>query len=600
MMEQGLELEQISEPVREHDAVAALERAFGDPWDSANPLGFTAILAADERAEMLAAGERMLDELGVNAEFVPREYGGRLHRLDRMMEIWRAVFRHDPCLGLGYGASSLIAAVNVWTAGSTAQRRRVAELLLRKGKLACAYHELEHGNDLARADFEAMPHDDQLLLNGGKQVIANIERADAFVLYARTDRSSGSRSHSQLLVEKSALAPDSVSYAPRFASVGMRGVPLGGIALRDCPVAANSVLGTAGRGLETALKCFQVTRVALPGMFIGILDTGLRLTLRYARQRTLYGKPILDLPQTRAVLSDAFADLLLCDCFTTVVARSLHVVPGAASVYGAAVKYLVPQLLIDAMSSLSAVLGAQFYLRDGEHALFQKLLRDLKPAGFGHAARVTCQMTILPQLPQLARRSWLNADPAPAAIFQLGQDLPPFSFQRLALSAGGQDPLSGSLTAAVAQLRREHQQPDIVALGQVFVDRLRTLKDVCAELPPSELSVMASPRSYRLSAHYATVLAASACLNLWLHNRHHPDPFLRDPAWLQVVLHRLRARLGQAQPPAPAQFGARLLAELLERQQDSLGFDLAKRRLPGWGRSHLNSPQSKESHDANC
>src|SRR5579872_6665772 len=98
--------------------VEDLEQRFGNPWDPANSLGFAAVLAADERGEMLPEGEQMLDAFGLNAEFVPVEFGGRLSRADRMIEVLRAVYRHDPCLGLGYGVSSLIAAVNLWVAGT--------------------------------------------------------------------------------------------------------------------------------------------------------------------------------------------------------------------------------------------------------------------------------------------------------------------------------------------------------------------------------------------------------------------------------------------------------------------------------------------------
>ena len=319
-----------ADPVR-HRAIE-LDDRFGDPWDAGNPLGHTAVLAADERAELLAAGEAMLDDFGLGAEFVPTALGGRLRRLDDLIEIMRTVFRRDPSLGLGYGASSLIAAVNVWTGGNAAQRRDVADLLLSGGKLACGYFELAHGNDLARVDLTAHADGDLLRIAGGKQVISNIARADAVVVFARTAAAAGNRSHSQILIERAALPAGCVTDQPRFATTGMRGVQLGGIEFRDCPVPADRVLGAAGRGLEIALTSFQITRVALPGMFLGILDSGLRTTVRYALGRSLYGRSVADLPLTRAVLNDVFVDLLVCDCVTTVVARALHVLPREASI----------------------------------------------------------------------------------------------------------------------------------------------------------------------------------------------------------------------------------------------------------------------------
>jgi alkylation response protein AidB-like acyl-CoA dehydrogenase len=563
-----------------HRAALLAER-FGDPWDAANPLGHAAVLAADERAELLAAGEAMLDDFGLSAEFVPTALGGRLDRLDRLIEIMRTVFRRDPSLGLGYGASSLIAAVNVWAGGRPEQRRAVADLLLRGKKLACGYFELAHGNDLARVDLTARGDGDQLRIEGGKQVISNIARADAVVLFARTGQAAGGRSHSLILVDRAALPADRVRYQPRFPTAGMRGVALGGIELRDCPVAAECVLGALGRGLEIALTSFQITRVALPGMFLGILDTGLRIAVRYALGRRLYGRRVADLPLTRAVLVEAFVDLLICDAVTTVVARALHVLPREASVATAAAKFLVPRLQIDAMNRLASVLGASSYLRCGEHAMFGKLLRDLPPVSFGHLSRVAAQMTLLPQLPLLARRSWLAAEPAPAECFVLDGPLPELAFDGLALAAGGHDHLTAALRAVHDQLA---DRPALRALTARFLAELAELQSACRALAPHELTATAAVESYELAARYAVVVAASACVNVWWHNQDR-DGIARDPEWLTAALARLAARLGTAPPgplPLPDAAVARLFGELVVRHEAGHGFDLANRALPGW------------------
>src|SRR5690606_30445400 len=125
----------------------ALEERLGNPWDPANPVGFEAVVAADERERTPPAGAAALDEYGILAEFVPDQLGGRLTRLDHLIELMRSVYRRDPSLGLGHCSSSLIGSVNVWTAGSPAQRRAAAELLLSGAKISCAFHELAHGND---------------------------------------------------------------------------------------------------------------------------------------------------------------------------------------------------------------------------------------------------------------------------------------------------------------------------------------------------------------------------------------------------------------------------------------------------------------------
>ena len=106
-------------------------------------------MAADAERRLLPAAERLLDDFRLNAEFVPRELGGRLLRLDALARVMRSVFRRDASLGLGYGMSTYMAAAVVWAGGSAGQRRDGAELLLSGGRMACAYPEPAGGTTSA-------------------------------------------------------------------------------------------------------------------------------------------------------------------------------------------------------------------------------------------------------------------------------------------------------------------------------------------------------------------------------------------------------------------------------------------------------------------
>ncbi|ARQ68829.1 hypothetical protein [Streptomyces marincola] len=119
-------------------AVAELNALLGDPEDPDNPVGRRACLAADERAEILVEGERRLRAFGLGAEFVPVAHGGRLRGLDRTAALLRAVYARDPALGLGFGLTSLLAAANVWAAGSEELRAETAGVLLDGGRIGCA------------------------------------------------------------------------------------------------------------------------------------------------------------------------------------------------------------------------------------------------------------------------------------------------------------------------------------------------------------------------------------------------------------------------------------------------------------------------------
>ncbi|MEW9533750.1 acyl-CoA dehydrogenase [Microbispora sp. NPDC049125] len=550
---------------------ATLEELLGDPYDAGNPCGHAAVLAADERREPLAAAERVLDGWRLNAEFVPVALGGRLDRVQDLITRLRPVFRRDPALGLGYGVTSFMAAANVWLAGNDLQRRRVADLLLRGERLSVAYHELAHGNDLMRNELAARPDGDRFVVSGRKEVINNASRAAGAVLFARTGDRPG-RTHSLMLVETGSLPADRWEVLPRFRTGGMRGCLISGFAFDDCPVPATGLLGGLGEGPETALRSFQVSRCVTAGLGLGAVDAALACVLRFARGRHLYGRTVADIPHARDVLAGVFADLLAADCLVTTVARSLHLLPVHASRYAAAVKYLVPLLLEDAMRSLGVVLGARGYLREGEHAIFSKLTRDLPVLGIGHAGGTACQLTILPQLPGVARAAHSSAE-APAAVFRRGDPVPPLDLGALRMMGHGDDPLIGSLLAAAD----DRTSPDLRELAGIFRADLFDLARKIAALPPAERGVQASAPAFRLTERYALLLAASACLNT---RRHHDgDPFLGGDDWLRAALSRLAVRLARAntsRPHSPEAHGrdmtAPLFTELLRRADAGLGF----------------------------
>ncbi|NUK52894.1 acyl-CoA dehydrogenase [Streptomyces lunaelactis] len=574
------------EEVRIQQRVAELERRFGDPGDPDNPLGLDALLAADERGELLAEAEQVLAEFRLNAEFVPIELGGRLDRIDTLGRVLRGVFRRDASLGLGYGATTFIAAIAIWTAGTPEQQRRVADLLLGGGRLAVAYHELAHGNDFVRNEFSAIPTDDGFVIAGAKHVINNVERAEALVLFSRTEESVGSRSHSVLLVDKAVLPDDRYGYLPRYETVGVRGCQNAGVEFTDCPLPADALVGKLGDGVELALRSFQITRSVLPSMILGGGDTALRTAVGFALDRKLYHRSVLEIPHARATIVGAFTDLLISDCLALAATRAVHLVPEATSVYAAAVKYLLPKLLTETAYDLSIVLGANFYVRNGAYGAFQKHVRDLPMISLGHAGTAACQATIIPQLPRLARTAWFTGKGAPEGLFRIRDGLPPLDPARLVLVAGS-DALIASLEGAAESIagteggRAGEYTEALTTLAAALEDELRSLQAECRDMAPKDRTVLASPKAYAIADRYTLLLAGAACLGVWRHQDPDDDPFLASPAWLAAALTRLVKRLGHPLPKLPDGWENQLLNEVLNRYHEARSYDLYDTPIAG-------------------
>ncbi|WP_051836354.1 acyl-CoA dehydrogenase [Streptomyces sp. NRRL WC-3742] len=564
----------------EGDRITRLEKAFGPLFSADNPMGQHGLLAADARGEVLAEAERVLDEFGFNAEFVPAELDGRLTRLDELGRVLRPVFRRDASLGFGYGLSCFFAAVPVWAGGDGGQRALAARLLLEGRRIAVVRHEVAHGNAFVREEFAAEPKAGGFVLNGTKSVIANARTAGGLVVFARTGGEVPGRAHSVLLLDREALPEAAVEYLGRHDTTGMRSVEFGGIRVTDCPVPGSALVGGLGEGYELSLRSSLVIRGLIPSIVLAGGDTALRTVARFATRRRADGRSSLDVQHVKDVLTGAFLDLLVSDCLSLVATRALHLLPKQMSAYAATAAYLAPKLVAEAMEEMSAVLGEETFAEDGAYAMFRKQLRDLPVTSLGHAGSAGRQVSILPQLPFFARHAWFADPEAPPALFRLEGDLPPLSLADAALLGDG-DPLAATLVACTDQLENggllSDAGPDGPALrflARAFTIELDDLRKAFTRIALDDRKAMVSPHAFGQADRYTLVLAAAACLGVWREQRDGEDDFLADPSWVTAALYRLGRRLGLPLPDRPSGTEQRVLAEVLARLHGRRSLDL--------------------------
>jgi hypothetical protein len=515
--------------------VAELERVLGDPAAPDNPLNAAAVVAADERAEPFAASQRALDGYGMGAELVPAAYGGRLTRLDDLVELLRSVHRRDPSLGAGY-TGTLLAAARVWMAGAEAHRRQVADLLLRNGRLAAV--PTEPG---CRTDFTLTAEGDRLWLAGRTGCAADVATADLLVVAA------GDR---DLLLDRAALG-GRINLVPRAPGVGLRAVRLDGVEMPGCAVGADAVLDT--RRPTRMLRALR--RALLPAAATGALDAALRIAVTHLRSRRLYGGVATDLPMVRTALVQTFAELQACDAISLVATRAFHLLPAEAAEVAAAAHHQVGGLLRAALRRLAGQLGAHFYIREGSCALVQKLSRDLIPVTFGGAASLA-ELRPAPGAGPVG--------PFPDALFRLPADLPPIAFDRLATSGDLSHPPASLRPAPLDALAPDAPALDAPALGSPALGS-PALGSPALGSPAGDGQPSLAP------AQQATALAVAACLGVHQHNA--ADEFIGDPAWRTAVL----ASLGPTPSRMPAPVEERLFAELTDRWESDHGFGLTAR-----------------------
>ncbi|WP_329564305.1 acyl-CoA dehydrogenase [Kitasatospora sp. NBC_01266] len=587
--------------------LAEIEEGFGDPWDRNNPVGFGALLAADDEGELSAEGVRRYARLDLNAEFVPAELGGRLVGLDGLGLLMRPLFRRDVTLAMGTALTSFMGSMVVWLNGDADQRRRTAETLLDGGLATIAFQQLAHGNDFVNDEFRAARTATGLAIAGRKAAVNNAEAADLLIAFARSgaDAPDGpdgpdgppgdegseagvSGTHSLLLVPMAELPAERVRRLGRHRTDAVRGLRICGLEFADAPLADDALLGEWGRGVELGLRAFPVIHATVPAMCVGLADTALRTATRFAVDQRAFSRPVTAVPMARNALAGTFVDLLICDSLTLAATRALHLIPEQSNVLSAVGKYLVPKLAGEALYHLSVVMGDAFHARNGDHAIFQKHVRDLAMITFGHVSTAMCQATIAPCLPGIAAAEWSAERAAPGSLFTPYGPVPPIDSERLA-SFGGQDGLAAYATEAARTIAARAsggpggpgEPGELGELGELLceqsallVDELAEIRRAALELPEDDREFAASVRSFPLTDRYALAIAAICCLGVQLNADPQHEAFSARPQWLALALDRLLRRLGRRTPALPPDVEVGLCAEVLRRSAENRSLDL--------------------------
>ncbi|MHA6763580.1 acyl-CoA dehydrogenase family protein [Streptacidiphilus sp. PAMC 29251] len=554
------------------ELAARFDQALGDPCDPASLFSYQKSMLLDTAEEFPAEICAALNAWGLPEYYVPAHFGGRLASLEDLQQLIRMLARRDLTVAIGH-AKTFLGAVPVWASGNHGAALRLAGLIRDGAQVALGLTERTHGSDIMAGELTADESADGYRVNGEKWLINNASRGRLLSLLTRTSPTGGPRGFTLFLIDKASLPSGTYRCLPKVSTVGIRGADISGVVLQDAPIGRDAVIGDVGGGAELLLKALQLSRTLCPALSLGAADHALRLVVGFTAERELYGRRLADLPLTRHVLADAYADLLLCEALSTVSTRSIHALPSELSVTSAVAKYLVPTLVDGTVTALGSLLGARSFLADHyEHGRFQKLARDHRIVGVFDGNTMVNLYSLVAQFRSLARNYLAPGDHRPhlAGIFDLKRKLPDFVPHRLTLLSRYGSSILGTLPAAVDRLTAEAvHQPALSGAAARAVELLAEADALHRRIATRMETVGdAAPESFEDARCYALCFAGAAALGLWEHTRASAEAgptgaLWQDGLWLEGALARVLHHLGTR--PAVPQRGDLLTARLYEQ-----------------------------------
>lgn len=579
--------------LKQYWTAEALEKDLGDPLNPDNPLSYKRVIEIDESEEFPHEEIRWLYDWKLQHYYIPTDCGGEFTSFEEFVAFVRVLSRRDQTIGIAF--TTLFWSFLNWMAGTPEQKQKLARFIMDDyGAMCLGYSEKEHGSDLINGDLTATKVEGGYILNGEKWPINRATISGISFILAKTDANGGPKCLTLFMVDKRQLDPEKYYNLPKIYTHGVRASDMSGIGFKDCFVPDSMRLREEGDGLELALKGFQITRMLCAAFSHGAADTALRTTLGFAVNRVIYNKNVMDLPQPRRTLVDAFLDILICDCETIPAARGFHIIPEQFSVWASVVKYFVTVRLEEMVNSVYVVLGSRFYMREEhEFGIFQKLLRDNSIISmFDGSSIVNLHALILQLRPLTKYRAKRNSRTMSAlktrleAIFSLEKSVPPFEPNNLELFGRGMDDSLQGLEIALDMLEglknSDEVDPEILEnllmLGNLVLEELNAHDEQISQ-SKFEYGHDQSPELFEIAKKYCTLHAASACLHTWLYNRSILGEFFARGEWLVLSLHRLLRTLRPLPYTLSEVYVENVAQELLKLYRENQHFSIVPFQL---------------------
>lgn len=248
------------------------------------------IMKWDESQEFPIEMFKVMGEHGFLGVLVPEEYGGAGLDYQAYITIIDEISQVCGSIGLSVAAHNSLCTNHILTFGSEDQKKKyLPKLATGEWIGAWGLTESNTGSDAGRMRCVAQKDGDYYVINGSKNFITHAISGQVAVVIVRTGELLDSHGMTAFVIEKG---------TPGFRSgkkedkLGMRASETAELIFDNCRVHKSQILGEEGSGFIQALKILDGGRISIASLSLGIARGAYLASLKYAKEREQFGKPI--------------------------------------------------------------------------------------------------------------------------------------------------------------------------------------------------------------------------------------------------------------------------------------------------------------------
>lgn len=278
------------------------------------------------------------------------------------------------CVGIATSfAANALGAYPIILAGSEELKDKYLPLLA-SGEIMAAFAltEANAGSDASGIQTTAVLDGDEWVLNGTKQWITNGGEANIYTVIAITDRSKGPRGASMFVVEDT---DPGFSYGPKEKKLGIRASSTRELIFKDCRIPKDRLIGRQGTGFITVMKTLDKSRPGIAILGVGLAQAALDESVKYAKERIQFGKPIISFQAVQHLLADMAIQTEAARALVYQSAKHIDAHPKDMSKASSMCKVFATDVAMKVTTDAVQVLAGYGYMREYP---VEKMMRDAK------------------------------------------------------------------------------------------------------------------------------------------------------------------------------------------------------------------------------
>ena len=254
-----------------------------------------------DRATWLKAGRE-----GLLCPALPEEYGGGGGDDFGHCAVLIEETARSGISGIAFSLHSDIVAPYILRNGTEAQKQKWLPPAARgEVLLAIAMSEPGAGSDLknirTHARRESGPHGDEYVINGSKTFISSGLNCDLVVVVCKTQPELGAKGTSLILVEADRAG---FRKGRKLDKMGQQAADTAELFFEDVRVPVSNLLGEEGKGFSYLMTELAQERFVIAVGAVAKLEAMLAETIKYTKERKVYGNPVFEFQNTKFKLAD--------------------------------------------------------------------------------------------------------------------------------------------------------------------------------------------------------------------------------------------------------------------------------------------------------